>query len=101
MDRKPRSDKGIKRVAHSGYDRIYTFKFNAMLDSSAVESIDNLISQYGNIKDAIRFLLTGDKPVMNVQSVDEKLNRIIVAIDMLGAGTKGKVSAKQKANVID
>lgn len=101
MERKSRSDKGKKRVEHSGYDRIYTFKFNAMLDKPIVEKVDSLISEHGNIKDAMRFLLTGDKPIMNVQSVDDKLNRIMAAIEALGTGTKGKVTSKQKATVMD
>jgi hypothetical protein len=104
MDKKPRSDKGIKRVAHSGYDRIYTFKLNAMIEGNAVVAMDTLIAQHGSIKEAMRFLLTGDsQPVtINTQSVDEKLNRIMAAIEALGTGSKGgKVTSKQKATVID
>lgn len=102
MERKPRSDKGLKRVAHSGYDRIYTFKLNAMLEGKSVEMMDNLIVQHGNIKSAIQVLLTGDsQPVtINTQSVDEKLNRIMAAIEALGS-KGGRVTNKQKATVID
>lgn len=104
MERKARSDKGQKRVAHSGYDRIYSFKLNAMLEGSAVEKMDSLIAQCGNIKSAMQFLLTGtsEPAVIDTQSVDEKLTYIMEAIAALQVGTKsGKVSSKQKANVID
>lgn len=104
MERKARSDKGKKRVEHSGYDRIYSFKLNAMLEGQAVEKMDSLIAQCGNIKSAMQLLLTGESQPVSIttQSVDDKLNAIMDAIAALQVGTKsGKVSSKQKANVID
>lgn len=102
--RKERSDKGRKRVDHSGYDKIYTFKLNAMIESGCVTLMDALIDQKGSIKEAMRFLLTGEsQPIsVNTQSVDDKLNYIMESLAALQSGTKtGKVSNKQKATVLD
>lgn len=102
--RKERSDKGKTRVKHSGYDRIYSFKLNSMLESGNFALMNALIDKCGSIKAAIQFLLTGEtKPVsVDTQSVDEKLNYIMEALADLRVGTKsGKVSSKQKATVMD
>jgi hypothetical protein len=102
--RKERSDKGKKRVDHSGYDHIYSFKLNAMIEADNVARMKDLIERFGSTKAAIKFLLTGETQPESVdtQSVDAKLNYIMETLEALRVGTKnGKVSGKQKATVMD
>lgn len=105
MERKQRSDKGKRRVDHSGFNRVYSFKLNSRLEPQAVERVDSLIAQHGTIQNAMRFLITGQEspPVMNPDVIDDKLTQIMQAIANLraaGGSSKG-ATAKQKATVIN
>lgn len=102
-ERKARSDKGKKRVEHSGYDRVYSFKLNSKLDPQAVERVESLIAQHGTMQNAMRFLITGEyiPQPMSPDAIDGKLNAIMQAIaDLRTAGGSGKATAKQRATVI-
>lgn len=103
-ERKQRNDKGKRRVEHSGFNRVYSFKLNSKLEPQAVERVESLIAQHGTIQNAMRFLITGQEspPVMNPDVIDEKLTQIMQAIaNLRAAGGTGKATAKQRATVID